>query len=87
MNYSPVCKYGRFSGGCLENPQAQRSIRCVHRISTFIYFHGCDVDVYRGSVSAENIQSHVLHSLVRAAVVTYAFGFPILLKSFAFRSS
>ena len=87
MNYSRVFNYGWFSAGCLGNPKAQRSIRCVHRIFTFIYFHGCDVDIYRESVSAENIQSHVLHSLVRAAIVAYAFGFPILLKSFAFRSS
>ena len=39
------------------------------------YRDGFDVDVYRGSVPGENIQSRVLHLLVCVAVVAYVFDF------------
>ena len=42
------------------------------------------MDVYRGSVPGENIQSRVLHLLVCVAVVAYVFDFSHLVEEFRF---
>tara|TARA_B100000683_G_C12286836_1_gene472270 strand:- start:104 stop:298 length:195 start_codon:yes stop_codon:yes gene_type:complete len=42
------------------------------------------VDVYRGPVPGENIQSRILHLLVCVAVVAYVFDFSDLVEEFRF---